>query len=111
MIDYSTQLVQALSTVLPTHYELICDSSTKKPCITYQEYNNYDDVGWDKTRYSYIEYMVKIWSTDISVIMSKAVEIDNVLKPLGFERLSSNELIIDNQICKMLIYRCHGIEY
>jgi len=111
MVNYSPQLVSALSTILPTHYELICDSKTVKPCITWRETNNYADVGRDITRYSWIEYQVKIWTTDIKVASEKAVLIDDTLRPLGFERTSTNELVIDNQICKIMTYRIHGIEY
>lgn len=111
MIDYSKHLVAALETVLPTHYELICDSNTDKPCITWREINNYADVGRDITRYSWIEYQVKIWTTQASIAAQKAVLIDAVLSPLGFERTSCNELSVDNQICKIMNYRIHGIEY
>ena len=41
MINYHTQLVSALNTVLPTHYELALTSDTQTPCISYQERNNY----------------------------------------------------------------------
>lgn len=75
------------------------------------ESNNYDDIGRDKVRYSYIEYTIKIWTTDIKIASQKAVLVDDALKPLGFERTSSNELTYNNQICKILIYRAHGIEY
>ena len=40
MIDYNSQLVNALKTILPTYYELTLTEGTKTPCISYQERNN-----------------------------------------------------------------------
>lgn len=34
MINYHSQLVAALKTVLPTHYELTLTSGTETPCIS-----------------------------------------------------------------------------
>lgn len=112
MVNYSPQLVSALETILPTHYELICDSKTVKPCITWQETNNYADVGRDKTVYSWIEYQIKIWAGNReSVAVEKAVLVDEALSELGFERTSTYELLANNEICKIMNYRIHGIEY
>ena len=41
MMDYHKQLVSALNTVLPTHYEMALTSKTQAPCISYMEQNNY----------------------------------------------------------------------
>lgn len=52
----SKDLVSALSTILPTHYELALTSKTKTPCISYMELNNIEtDVG-DTLGYSRITY-------------------------------------------------------
>jgi len=41
MVDFNTQLVSALETVLPTYYEMALTSEAKVPCISYMETNNY----------------------------------------------------------------------
>lgn len=92
MIDYHSELVSALNTVLPTHYELALTKNTKTPCISYQERNNYDTETGDTLGYSRIVYTVKVWANDIAQIQQYAKEIDKVLRPLGFKRTSSNEL-------------------
>lgn len=92
MIDYHSEFVGALQTVLPTHYELALTSKTKTPCLSYQERNNYDTEVGDTLGYSRITYTVKVWANEIEVIQSYAKEVDKVLKPLGFKRTSSNEL-------------------
>ena len=92
MIDYDTQLVSALETVLPTHYELALTSKTQTPCISYQETNNYDDATGDTLGYSYISYTVKIWGNYIADLKQYAKQVDEVLRPLGFKRISSGEL-------------------
>ena len=35
MINYHRELVKALNTILPTHYEMTLTSKTKTPCISY----------------------------------------------------------------------------
>lgn len=114
MIDFDTQLVSALNTVLPTHYELALTSKTATPCISYMELNNYsttETIG--STRgYSVITYQVKIWSNRVGDIKKYAQEVDNVLRPLGFKRISSGELH-DNastMIQKILTFEALALE-
>ena len=92
MIDYHKDLVSALSTVLPTHYEMTLTSGTKTPCISYMEMNNYTVANGDRFGYSRISYQVKVWSNDIAELQKYALQIDAVLRPLGFVRTSSGEL-------------------
>lgn len=92
MIDYSAQMVSALKTVLPTHYELALTSGTQTPCISYQERNNYDTDTGDTLGYSRIAYTVKVWGHEIATIQKYVLEIDKVLRPLGFKRTSAQEL-------------------
>jgi hypothetical protein len=112
MIDYHKELVSALNTVLPTHYEMVLHSGLAVPCISYMETNNYAVDNGDTLGYSRITYQVKVWANDISIIQKYAVEIDKALKPLGYKRISSGELY-DNQstmIQKILTYECLALE-
>jgi hypothetical protein len=106
MIDYHENLVSALSTVLPTHYELALTANTQTPCISYQERNNADTDTCSTFGYSRISYTVKVWADDIGTIQRYAKLVDKALRPLGFNRISSNELY-DKQstrIQKILTY-------
>ncbi len=96
MIDYHAQLVAALDSVLPTHYEMALKSGTKTPCISYMETNNYASTQGDTLGYSVISYQVKIWANDIATIQKYAPKVDAVLRPLGFKRTSSGELHDNN---------------
>jgi len=112
MIDYHTSLVGALNTVLPTHYEMTLTSKTKTPCISYMETNNYSSAPGETVGYSRITYQVKVWANDIALIQRYALEIDNVLRPLGFTRISSGELY-DNEsamIQKIMTYEALAYE-
>lgn len=94
MINYHKDLVSALETVLPTHYELALTASTKTPCISYQERNNYmvtDAIG-ASLGYSRIIYTIKVWSNSLEELQNYSLEIDAVLRPLGWKRTSSQEL-------------------
>lgn len=112
MINYDTQLVAALSTILPTHYELLLHSGLPTPCISYQEDDNYDNETGDTLGYSTIRYLVKVWDKDIATIKRYIVEIDKVLRPLGFKRIASGELHDRNStmIQKILTYECRALE-
>ena len=108
MINYHKELVAALNTILPTQYELALTSGTKTPCISYQERNNVDTEVGDTLGYSRISYTVKVWGNDIGELQQYALEIDKTLRPLGFKRISSNELY-DTQstmIQKIMTYEC-----
>ena len=112
MIDYDAELVSALKTVLPTHYELALTSKTSTPCISYQERNNADEETGDTLGYSRISYTIKVWGNEIKLIKQYAKQIDAVLRPLGFKRTSSNPLH-DKQstmIQQIMTYECKALE-
>lgn len=112
MIDYHSNLVSALSTVLPTHYEMTLTSKTKTPCISYMEIDNYVSTSGETLGYSRIRYQVKVWGNDISDLQKYSLQIDDVLRPIGFTRTSSNELY-DNEstmIQKILNYEAMALE-
>ena len=116
MIDFNKELVSALETVLPTHYEMALTANTKTPCISYMELNNYSITDSQYTSfttgYSRITYQVKVWANDIALLQQYAMEIDKVLRPLGFKRISSGELYDyqSTMIQKILTYECLALE-
>ncbi len=114
MIDYNKELVSALKTVLPTHYEMALTSKTATPCISYMETNNYaaTDPTGATLGYSYITYQVKVWADSIAAIQKYSLEVDKVLRPLGFKRVSSGELYDNNSsmIQKILTFEALALE-
>lgn len=106
MIDYHKELVTALNTVLPTYHEMTLHKGIKTPCASYLETNNYTSVYGDALGYSRITFQIKIWHTDIAVIQKYALQIDEVVRPLGFVRVSSGELYDKNSsmIQKIMSY-------
>lgn len=110
MIDLHKNIVSALNTILPTHYEMALTSNTKTPCISYMETNNYfvtEPVGAKVTKaYSRITYQVKVWANSIVDIQKYSVEVDKVMLALGFKRISSGELYdkSSTMIQKILTY-------
>ena len=112
MIDNHSTIVNALKTILPTHYEMTLTSKTATPCISYMELNNYSSTEGDTLGYSRITYQVKVWGNDIAMIQKYALQIDSVLRPLGWTRISSGELY-DRQstmIQKILTYEALALE-
>lgn len=112
MINYHAELVKALSSVLPTHYEMTLTANTQTPCISYMETNNYVSTNGETLGYSMITYQVKVWGNKIADLQTYALEIDKVLRPLGFKRTSSNELYDRNStmIQKILTYEAMALE-
>ena len=112
MIDYSKELVAALSAILPVHYELRLTSGTETPCISYQERNNAVDTYGDTLGYSKISYTVKVWGNDIGELNRYAKEIDRVLRPIGFKRVSVGELydINSTMIQKIMTFEAMALE-
>lgn len=112
MIDYHNSLVSALKTVLPAHYEMTLTSKTETPCISYMEMNNYVSASGDTLGYSRITYQVKVWANDIALIQRYALEIDEVLRPLGFKRIASGELHdnASSMIQKIMTYEALALE-
>lgn len=112
MINYHTELVKALETVLPTHYELTLTAKTETPCISYMETNNYVASSGCERGYSYISYQIKVWDTNIGKIQKYALEIDEALRPLGFKRTSTTELFDreSTMIQKIMNYEALALE-
>lgn len=96
MINYHRELVTALNTVLPTHYEMTLHSGLKTPCISYMETNNYVVAEGEAAGYSRVVYQVKVWANDIALIQEYSLKVAAVLRPLGFKRTSSGELYDNN---------------
>ena len=114
MIDFHERLVSALNTVLPTHYEMALTSKTATPCISYMETNNYsvtETIG-ASLGYSRVTYQVKVWGNDIATVQRYALEVDEVLRPLGFKRIASGELHDNNSTMmqKILTYEALASE-
>lgn len=106
MVDLHKSLVAALSTILPTHYEMTLHSGLATPCISYMESNNFVERNGDTLGYSVVSYQVKVWAKDIATIQEYALLIDEKLRTLGFKRTSSGELYDNNSsmIQKIMLY-------
>jgi hypothetical protein len=100
MIDYGKELVSALETILPTHYEMTLTSKTETPCISWMEIGvvpTSDPTGENTNLASYrLNYSIKIWGNRLEELNNYAVEIARALRPLGFKVGTSGELYDHN---------------
>ena len=113
MINYHAQLVNALKTIgIPVHYEMVLHSGLTTPCISYMEISNVAAEEGDTLGYSRLQYQVKIWSTQIADLQKYALQIDTVLRPLGFKRVGCNEMYDNNSnmMQKIMTYEALGLE-
>ena len=62
--------------------------------------------------YSYITYQVKVWGNKVEELQRYALEIDVVLRTLGFKRVSSGELYdnASSMMQKILTYEALAYE-
>jgi hypothetical protein len=112
MVNYHTTLVNALNTILPTHYEMVLHSGLETPCISYMELNNAVVANGTQLGYSRLTYQIKVWGNRIEDLQNYALKIDKILRPLGWTRVSSRELY-DNQssmIQKIMTYEALASE-
>ena len=112
MINYHAELVSTLNTILPTHYELTLHRGLSTPCISYMELSNVAEETGDTLGYSRLQYQIKVWSNRVDEIQKYALEIDTALRPLGFKRVSCNELHDreSTMIQKIMTYEAKGLE-
>lgn len=112
MIDYTKKIISALSNILPTHYEMFLHSGLETPCISYMELSNVATYNGDSLGYSRIQYQIKVWGTRIADLNNYALQIDEVLRPLGLKRVGCNEMYDNNSamIQKIMTYEAFGFE-
>ena len=113
MIDEHSNLVSALKTIgLPVHYEMTLHSGLSTPCISYMEISNVAAEEGDTLGYSRLQYQIKVWGTQIADLQKYALQIDTVLRPLGFKRVGCNEMYDINSamIQKIMTYEALGLE-
>lgn len=112
MINYHKTLVSALNSILPTYYEMVLTADSETPCISYMERNNHTTDSGDTLGYSRISYTVKVWGNDIATIQEYAKQIDDTLRPLGWQRISSQEMYsnVSSLIQKIMNYEALAME-
>lgn len=112
MINYHSELVSALNSILPTHYELVLHRGLETPCISYMELSNIANEEGDTLGYSSIQYQIKIWGNKIDELQEYALKLDTALRPLGFKRLSCHELYDRESamIQKIFTYEAKALE-
>lgn len=106
MVNYHTTLINVLSEILPTYYELTLSKDCAIPCISYLERNNYEEYVGDSLGYSKVSYQVKVWGNSINEVQSYASAVDAALKPIGWKRTSTGEIfdINSTMIQKVMVY-------
>ena len=106
MVNFHTNIVSTLKTILPTHYELVLHKGLKTPCISYMQLDNPTKAKGDTLEYSSIQYQIKVlfWHNIInSYILSQRIILYIVLLVESAEKLA-NRFKISN-ILKIDIYK------
>lgn len=105
MRSINTEIVNILSPIKPTYYELYLDGSQEIPCISYQIIQNAEVAKGNINGYSSISVRLKLWSTSVEELDSMSSDVDDALATIGrFERTTVGELTDGDLICWILDY-------
>lgn len=86
-------------------YELFCDSTTKKPVITYLEANDKDVAIGDTLGYSRVNFYIKLWGDNLASLEPYREALKAEMRRMGFVRESYNELVMGSQICMIWLFQ------
>lgn len=111
MIDVSKEVIAELNkTGLRVHNEYFVDSKTEIPCITYRQYDNSVYTEGDTLGYSNQVFHVKVWGKDIQTLIEYSIQIDSIMRNMGFERTSINDLWLDGIGQRDMKYKALSLE-
>ena len=110
MIDIRSKIVETLSEILPTYYELYLQSEVELPCVTYTELSDVAREEGDTLRYSDHLIQVKLNAKDLTDIVTYTPLIDAALWELGGKRSSSQEFTLNANIVKVITYEFRTLE-
>lgn len=112
MKDYHKELVNTLSSILPTYHELTLTAGLTTPCISYSLRNDYVVANGNTLGYAKIQYQVKVWGNDLEDLQEYSQEIDEALRLKGFTRISTGELWDRNSTMKqkIMVYEALTLE-
>lgn len=110
MIDYNARLRTLLSQAnIPVYYEAFKQKEAT-PCISYMEVNNSVYAIGDTLNYSNLSYMVKVWAETITEANAIANDINSILAASGFTRVSSQDMVDNNLMMKVMRFNAIGLE-
>ena len=112
MINFHKEIVTTLKTILPTYYEMFLNRDVPIPCISYMELGNIANETGDTLGYSAIQFQVKVWGNKLEDLQTNAIKIDNALRPLGWKRISCQEMhdSASTMMQKILVYEAKALE-
>lgn len=111
MIDVSTLVVSELKkTNLKVYNENFVDSKTPVPCITYRLYDNSVLVESNNLGYSNQVYHIKVWGKDMETLVQYSGQVDNIMRALGFKRITCNDLFVDGIGQRDMKYKAISLE-
>lgn len=109
MIDIKKELYDALveATDLPVYYDFAYTRNSV-PAITYREINNSDKIIGDTMVYSDIYVEIKIFTKQLSELVSESIAINKEMREMGYTRYFAEETNDDINYIKILRYVAIG---
>lgn len=111
MLNYKPTLLENLNELgYPVLAETALASWNTFPCITYNLNNDLVRANGNTFGYSDVYYNIKVWGHKMSEMEPIALEVDDLMRELGFKRISVNELWFEGLGQKELRYQGLGRE-
>ena len=114
MINYKPTLVEKLNELFDGAYPVVAENFLTEditfPCISYYLSNDVVRANGDTLGYSDVYYNIKVWGYAIADMEPIAIEIDTMMRNLGFRRIATTELWLNGLVQKELRYQGLGKE-
>ena len=111
MLNVKPSIVENLLTLgYPVVAEMFLTQDIDIPCISYSLENDVQDLTGDTLGYSNVYYTIKIWGKRIADVEPIAINVDELMRSLGFRRVGTNEMVYEDVFNKTIRYRALGLE-
>jgi hypothetical protein len=74
------------------------------PCISYYESNNSEEESYETNEYCNISYQIDIWATKSSDCSTYALQVDSLMRTMGFKREFAADMFTDGTYHKTMRY-------
>lgn len=109
MIDAKKELLKILNKLnIHVTYELFLNDKTPLPCVSYMQSGDISIYNSKELSLSDVSFIIKVYGKNLTDIERISQEVDKAL--LGFRRIGSNELLINEIICRVLNYSVYAYE-
>ena len=111
MIDTKLTVIEALKQLnLPVIYEHFITEQKEMPCITYKPQADIQGLTGKRLMYGNVNYSIKVWGYTVKDLTSTSIDIDKIMRSIGFIRTNTNEMWVNGLGSLELRYKAKTLE-